>query len=100
MTATEKNTEIQNKTQLVEYFEQGNKPREKWGIGTEHEKFMFRENNFNRLGYGSGRGINTILKEMQLIGWHPVTEAGKTIGLIKNGASITLEPGGQFELSG
>lgn len=100
MTATEKNTEIQHKSQLVEYFEQGNKPREKWGIGTEHEKFMFRENNFKRLVYGPGRGINTILKEIQLIGWHPVTEAGKTIGLVKNGASITLEPGGQFELSG
>jgi glutamate--cysteine ligase len=100
MTVTEKNTEIQNKTQLIEYFEQGNKPREKWGIGTEHEKFMFRKNNFKRLSYGPGAGINTILTEMQKLGWQPVTEAGKTIGLIKNGASITLEPGGQFELSG
>ena len=100
MTATEKNTEIHHKTQLIEYFEQGSKPREKWGIGTEHEKFMFRKNNFKRLVYGPGRGINTILTEMQKLGWQPVTEAGKTIGLIKNGASITLEPGGQFELSG
>ncbi|MEE4284667.1 MAG: glutamate--cysteine ligase [Mariniphaga sp.] len=100
MTATEKNTEIQNKSQLIEYFEQGNKPPEKWGIGTEHEKFMFRKNNFKRLVYGPGRGINTILTEMQKLGWQPVLEAGKTIGLQKNGASITLEPGGQFELSG
>ncbi len=100
MTATEKNTEIHHKTQLIEYFEQGSKPREKWGIGTEHEKFMFRKNNFKRLVYGPGRGINTILTEMQKLGWQPVTEAGKTIGLIKNSASITLEPGGQFELSG
>lgn len=100
MTATDKNTEIRHKAQLVEYFEQGSKPCEMWGIGTEHEKFMFRKNNFKRLVYGPGRGINSILKEMQLIGWQPITESGKTIGLIKNGASITLEPGGQFELSG
>jgi glutamate--cysteine ligase len=100
MTATEKNTEIDHKAQLVEYFAQGNKPREKWGIGTEHEKFMFRKNNFKRLVYGPGRGINTILTEMQLNGWQPVFEGGKTIGLQQNGASITLEPGGQFELSG
>jgi glutamate--cysteine ligase len=100
MTETENITEIQNKAQLIEYFEQGNKPREKWGIGTEHEKFMFRKNNFKRLVYGTGRGINTILTEMQKLGWQPVLEEGKTIGLQKNGASITLEPGGQFELSG
>jgi len=100
MTEAVKNIEIQNKAQLVEYFEQGSKPPENWGIGTEHEKFMFRISNFKRLIYGPGSGINTILKEMQHIGWQPVTEAGKTIGLIKNGASITLEPGGQFELSG
>ncbi|HDR51453.1 MAG TPA: hypothetical protein ENN90_07520 [Mariniphaga anaerophila] len=100
MTTTEKNTEIQNKAQLVEYFEQGSKPREKWGIGTEHEKFMFRKNNFKRLVYGPDSGINTIFIQMQLNGWQPLKEAGKTIGLKKNGASITLEPGGQFELSG
>jgi glutamate--cysteine ligase len=100
MTETENITEIQNKAQLVEYFEQGSKPREKWGIGTEHEKFMFRKNNFKRLVYGTGAGINTVLTEMQKLGWQPVTEAGKTIGLEKNSSSITLEPGGQFELSG
>jgi glutamate--cysteine ligase len=100
MTETENKIAIEHKTQLVEYFEQGSKPREKWGIGTEHEKFMFRKNNFKRLVYGTGAGINTILTQMQKLGWQSVTEAGKTIGLQKNGASITLEPGGQFELSG
>jgi glutamate--cysteine ligase len=100
MAELEKKTEIQHKAQLVEYFEQGSKPREKWGIGTEHEKFMFRKNNFKRLVYGTGAGINTVLTEMQRHGWQPVIEGEKTIGLQKNGASITLEPGGQFELSG
>jgi glutamate--cysteine ligase len=100
MTATEDKIAIEHKAQLVEYFEKGNKPREKWGIGTEHEKFMFRKNNFKRLVYGPDRGINTILTQMQLIGWQPVLEGEKTIGLKKGGASITLEPGGQFELSG
>ena len=100
MTETDNKIAIEHKTQLVEYFKQGSKPHEKWGIGTEHEKFMFRKNNYKRLVYGTGAGINTILSQMQLNGWQPVLEEGKTIGLIKNGASITLEPGGQFELSG
>jgi len=100
MTETEDKIAIEHKAQLVEYFEKGNKPREKWGIGTEHEKFMFRKNNFKRLVYGPDRGINTILTQMRLIGWQPVLEGEKTIGLKKGGASITLEPGGQFELSG
>lgn len=100
MTATENIIEIKHKAQLVEYFEQGSKPCEKWGIGTEHEKFLYRKNNYKRLVYGPDSGINTIFIQMQLNGWQPLKEAGKTIGLQKNGASITLEPGGQFELSG
>ncbi|MBW6533964.1 MAG: glutamate--cysteine ligase [Mariniphaga sp.] len=100
MTKTEDKIAIEHKAQLVEYFEQGSKPREKWGIGTEHEKFLYRKKNYKRLVYGSDSGINTIFIQMQLNGWQPLKEAGKTIGLQKNGASITLEPGGQFELSG
>lgn len=100
MTTIEKTIEIQHKLQLIEYFQQGNKPREKWGIGTEHEKFLYHKNSLKRLSYNTEKGIVAIFKRMELDGWLPVKEETETIALRKNGASITLEPGGQFELSG
>lgn len=100
MTEIEKKIEILNKSQLVEYFEKGNKPSDKWGIGTEHEKFLYRSSDLRRLDYNSDSGINTILSHMQSHGWIPLMENDFLIGLKKNGASISLEPGGQFELSG
>jgi glutamate--cysteine ligase len=100
MTEEEKETEIKHKAQLIEYFERGNKPAEKWGIGTENEKFLFYSSNYKRLSFNQGKGISDILAQMQNDGWTPMKEGEKTVGLWKNGASITLEPGGQFELSG
>lgn len=100
MTKKDKEAEIKHKSQLVEYFEQGSKPQEKWGIGTENEKFLFHRKNFKRLSFNQGTGISEILTQMQNDGWLPISESEKTIGLHRNGASITLEPGGQFELSG
>ena len=100
MTETEKKTEIQHKSQLIAYFEQGNKPPEDWGIGTEHEKFLYRKSSLKRLSYNSECGIRTILEHMQSNDWSPIMEKEHIIGLQKNGASISLEPGGQFELSG
>ncbi len=101
MTEKDKKTEIKHKSQLIEYFEQGCKLQEKWGIGTENEKFLFHRSNFKRLGFNQQEpGISGILAQMQHNCWHPIFEGEKTIGLRKNGASITLEPGGQFELSG
>jgi glutamate--cysteine ligase len=97
MTEKEKSKEIRHKSQLIEYFELGNKPREKWGIGTENEKFLFRSDDFKRLKYSK---ILDVLTQMMQEGWSPVNERGEIIALQKNGASITLEPGGQFELSG
>lgn len=97
MTEKEKYTEINNKSQLVDYFEQGSKPHEKWGIGTENEKFLFCSSDFKRLDYKS---IRSVLNQMVQDGWYPVNEGKEIIALQKNGASITLEPGGQFELSG
>ncbi len=92
--------EIQHKSQLIEYFKQGCKPSEKWGIGTEHEKFIFQKSDFKRIGYNTQPGIKTIFGNMQKTGWKPVWERGNVTGLEKKGAAITLEPGGQFELSG
>ncbi len=100
MTDTGEIVEIHHKSQLIEYFEQGNKPPEQWGIGTEHEKFLFHKSNLKRLDYQTEPGVKTIFRCMQKSGWQPIKEGKKIIGLKKEGASVTLEPGGQFELSG
>ncbi|WP_016777163.1 glutamate--cysteine ligase [Anaerophaga thermohalophila] len=100
MTHTDNLTELQHKSQLIEYFEKGNKPPEKWGIGTEHEKFLYRKDNLQRLGHSTTPGISQILQRMVESGWDPIVEKENIIGLTRDGASITIEPGGQFELSG
>jgi len=93
---------IASKDQLVEWFEAGNKPPERWRIGTEHEKLVFRLSNLTRPGYEGEDGIGVLLQGLaDQFGWQPIQEHGKTITLTDNvGGSITLEPGGQLELSG
>ncbi len=93
--------EIKNKQQLVEYFKAGNKAPDDWGIGTENEQFLFLKDTFKRLAYNETPGIGSIFEYLQNIeAWQAIIENENIIGLSKNGASITLEPGGQFELSG
>jgi len=92
---------IESKAQLIEWFEAGNKPPEAWRIGTEHEKFAFRIDDHAPLSYDGTPGIRDLLVGMQRFGWKPVFEDGNVIALSgANGANISLEPGGQFELSG
>ncbi len=88
--------------QILDWFKSGEKKHEDFLIGTEHEKFLFTKDNFKRLGYDDENGINKILEEISGDGkWEKIIEDGNLIGL-KNfsGSSISLEPGGQFELSG
>jgi glutamate--cysteine ligase len=92
---------ITSKRQLVEYIEQGCKPRDAWRIGTEHEKFGYDLNDKRTLSYEGRPGIRMLLEGMQRFGWIPVSEDGNVIALRhEDGGAITLEPGGQFELSG
>ena len=92
---------ITGRAQLVEYLEGGCKPREQWRIGTEHEKFAYNRNDFSRLPYAGTPGIQVLLDGLTRFGWEPVFEGGNVIALRKpDGASVSLEPGGQFELSG
>ena len=92
---------IESKAQLIEWFEAGNKPPEAWRIGTEHEKFAFRIEDRAPLSYDGDPGIRDLLNGMQQFGWKPVYEGDNVIALSgDNGANISLEPGGQFELSG
>ena len=91
---------VEDFSELVNYISDGAKPRDMWKIGTEHEKFVYRRSDLGRVDYDGPQGIRAILEGLQRFGWKPVSEAGNTIALIQDGASVTLEPGGQFELSG
>ena len=92
---------IENDAQLVQFLEDGCKPVDDWRIGTEHEKFGYCADTLMPLPYDGPRGIQTILRALaQEYDWQAISEAGNIIGLTKDGANISLEPGGQLELSG
>jgi glutamate--cysteine ligase len=96
-----KTTFIENEPQLVEHLEAGSKPPEQWRIGTEYEKFGFSIKDLTPLTYDGSPGIRQILEGLSSkYSWEPVKENGIIIALQSNGGSITLEPGGQLELSG
>jgi glutamate--cysteine ligase len=91
---------IESKAQLVDYLAAGSKPPEDWRIGTEHEKFAFRLSDLKPLPYDGPDGIRAVLEGLAGCGWERVEENGNLIALIRDKASVTLEPGGQVELSG
>ena len=92
---------VTNKNMLVEYLASGCKTPEKWRIGTEHEKFLYLLEDNSPLKYSGARGIEEFLKKLQRFGWKPVREEGNIIALYSDDkGAVTLEPGGQLELSG
>ncbi|SFL11934.1 glutamate--cysteine ligase [Shimia haliotis] len=92
---------IEHHDQLAEYLSSGCKPREEWRIGTEHEKFGYCKDTHKPLPYEGERSILAVLEGLRDgHGWTPLEEGGKLIGLEKDGANVSLEPGGQLELSG
>jgi glutamate--cysteine ligase len=92
---------IESFDQLAAYMESGCKPASDWLIGTEHEKFGFLTDTHAPLPYDGARSVRAMLEGLRDgFGWEPVTEQGHLIGLQRNGANVSLEPGGQFELSG
>ena len=87
--------------QLVEEFHLAAKPRDRWLIGTEYEKLAVDPRTGRAAPFSGSRGIETLLRELaERFGWTPTEENGRTIALARDRASITLEPGGQVELSG
>jgi len=86
--------------QLSDTFRKGCKSRQTWRIGTEHEKFGFYKESLKPLAFDGPSGIAQVLQGLMQFGWLAVYENNLPIALTKQGASITLEPGGQFELSG
>jgi glutamate--cysteine ligase len=97
---SQKGAPIEDRRQLVEYVASGSKPASEWRIGTEHEKFAYRKSDLRPLPYDGPDGIGAMLNGMTRFGWQPVSEGGHVIALTKDRCNITLEPGGQFELSG
>jgi glutamate--cysteine ligase len=96
---------ISSRDELVAYFEQGSKPAQEWRIGTEHEKFGFYRHGHGPVPYEGERGIRALLEELKdRFGWDAVTENGNIIALRRKdcpkGGAVSLEPGGQLELSG
>lgn len=92
---------IEDKSQLIALIEKGCKPPDQWRIGTEHEKFGFRWQDLTPLEYDAPDGIRAVLEGLGKLGWNPVMEGDVPIGLVQDdGCSISLEPGGQLELSG
>ena len=100
---TSDDTPIENRSQLVDSLEKGCKPKDAWRIGTEHEKFGFYRVDNSPVPYGGPCGIRALLEGMrEKTDWEPIYDDGNIIGLAgkKDGGAISLEPGGQFELSG
>ena len=92
---------IESTDQLVEWFASASKGDAILGVGTEHEKLGYDGATLQPLPYEGPSGIGRLLEELaSRYGWEPQFDAGKVMALLKDGAAVTLEPGGQFELSG
>jgi glutamate--cysteine ligase len=91
---------IESRADLLSVFAGGEKPAEDWRIGTEHEKFVFRVQDHRAPSYDEKGGIRDLLMGLTEFGWKPVTENGNVIALSGVDGTISLEPAGQFELSG
>ena len=99
-TDTGESTPIESREDLLAVFEDGEKPPERWRIGTEHEKFVYRIKDHRAPSYDEPGGIRDLLNGLTEYGWRPVEENGNVIALTGPDGTISLEPAGQFELSG
>ncbi len=96
-------TPISSRDELIAHLAEGCKPKQNFRIGTEHEKFAFFLNDHSPVPYRGEHSISALLMGMRdVLGWEPITDEGNIIGLVEptGMGAISLEPGGQFELSG
>ncbi|MCA8889294.1 MAG: glutamate--cysteine ligase [Parvularculaceae bacterium] len=92
---------IEHLDELNAFLAEGSKPKDQWRIGTEHEKFIYCRETLKPVGYDGPNGIRAILEKLsETTGWEIIRDDGRPIGLKGEGASVSLEPGGQVELSG
>lgn len=91
---------IESRADLISVFAKGEKPVERWRIGTEHEKFVYRTADHRAPSYDEPGGIRDLLMALTRFGWEPVMEGGHVIALSGSDGTVSLEPAGQLELSG
>ena len=91
---------IESRDDLLAIFQKGEKPKDAWRIGTEHEKFVYRTADHRAPSYDEPGGIRDLLAELTAYGWTPVEEGGHVIALAGEDGTVSLEPAGQLELSG
>jgi glutamate--cysteine ligase len=98
---------VRTRDDLIAWIAAGSKPAERWRIGTEHEKFLFATDTLRPIPYDGPRGVRALMEGLiARFGWEPIMEGGNIIALKRpdgEGAlrgNVSLEPGGQFELSG
>ncbi|MEO0398600.1 MAG: glutamate--cysteine ligase [Pseudomonadota bacterium] len=92
---------IESSADLAAYLAAGEKPKSAWRLGTEHEKFIYCRETLQPVGYDGPNGVRAVLEALaEKTGWAIIAEDGRPIGLKGEGASVSLEPGGQVELSG
>ena len=91
---------IETRDQLIGAIVNGEKPKDRWRIGTEHEKFVYCRNDHHAPSYEEPGGIRDMLMAMTEFGWEPVYENGNVIALKGEDGAVSLEPAGQLELSG
>ncbi|HEX9806793.1 MAG TPA: glutamate--cysteine ligase, partial [Alteraurantiacibacter sp.] len=91
---------IERREQLLEPLQRGEKPRDDWRIGTEHEKLVYRVEDRRAPSYDEPGGIRDILLALGEYGWEPVEEGGNIIAMSGVDGTVSLEPAGQLELSG
>ena len=96
---------IGSRNDLIEWIAEGEKPASDWRIGTEHEKFPFYTESLEPVPYDGTRGIRALMELLiERFGWEAIREGQTTIALKRPdgeaGGTVSLEPGGQFELSG
>lgn len=96
-------TPIEDRRELIAWFEAGSKGQGEFRVGTEHEKIPFRPGTMTPVAYDGPDGIGALLDQLKArTGWEPILDGEAIIGLVDpvGGGAISLEPGGQFELSG
>ena len=91
---------IESRADLTAVFARGEKPKDRWRIGTEHEKFVYARSDHHAPSYDEPGGIRALLSGLTRFGWQPIEEGGKVIALSGPDGAVSLEPAGQFELSG
>lgn len=91
---------IETRADMIGVFSRGEKPQERWRIGTEHEKFVYRIGDHSAPSYDAPDGIRALLMALTRYGWEPVMEGDNVIALSGADGAISLEPAGQLELSG